>query len=594
MSHQKFSAYLKKNLLFLCFTFIFFLTCFSTRAQTVTYTVNYTTTLIDKNNTCNVFNENNLVVIPDGTNRYTHYPVLGGVQFNGTAIGLGTAYADYVDGNGNQVNNNQGTAYAFSFPFISNYTYTMKIFAYQIGTYNTANNVGLYPSLYINVVPTPTEISTACNQQDNPQSLGGFFGFHVSATTSTEYDVPAFTPKAGVGYFQLVADPYPASSTGTAPCATVGPVTGLTTSNSTSTLNWTAYPGASSYLVTINDNHLGTITTTSKVTSANSADFCALASGDAISYTVKVTTNCGTGPTSSPYSFTSSYPVLAAPTGLTYTIPNTLSWQPVTGALSYLVVVTQEPNQGSGGYFVAGTSVSGSSSELTTGNSYEVTVAAETGCKTGPASAPISFTVPTPPSCSPPSVAVVAGGTYVVLNPVVNAVSYNVGWRNTSGVIVYQVNNIGSVITTQGYQATGVPHGSFYVVAQANCTVGGTTAWGSPYFGGLQSTAKKFPAVTMNSTEESGDSSSYGKPGMFVYPDPATTQLNIQYNTENSGKADIIILSELGNQLMRKSVGTNVGKNSFSFDIDQLPNGVYFIRLIDANNTYVKKLVVQK
>ena len=98
----------------------------------------------------------------------------------------------------------------------------------------------------------------------------------------------------------------------------------------------------------------------------------------------------------------------------------------------------------------------------------------------------------------------------------------------------------------------------------------------------------------MNPTAETGDSLSYGKPGMSVFPNPATSQINILYNTQNNGEADIVILSELGSQLIRKTVGTTAGKNNFSFNIGQLSNGVYFVKLIDGKNMYIKKLVVQR
>src|SRR6202035_5127658 len=88
----------------------------------------------------------------------------------------------------------------------------------------------------------------------------------------------------------------------------------------------------------------------------NSLNYCAFNSGDVISFSVQGVCANGTsvGMASNPYTFTASYPALAPPTGLTYTPPNTLSWNPVSGAGGYLVEVTQEPSGGIGAYFVAG------------------------------------------------------------------------------------------------------------------------------------------------------------------------------------------------------------------------------------------------
>ena len=95
-------------------------------------------------------------------------------------------------------------------------------------------------------------------------------------------------------------------------------------------------------------------------------------------------------------------------------------------------------------------------------------------------------------------------------------------------------------------------------------------------------------------TEESVDSVYYGEPGMSIAPVPATSQFNIIYKTLQSGNAVIIILDELGNQVMQKTTPVAVGKNNFNMNIGQLPNGIYFVKLSDGKNIFVKKLVVQK
>ena len=370
----------------------------------------------------------------------------------------------------------------------------------------------------------------------------------------------------------------------------LGAPTGLGTSTNSTVLTWSLVTNAASYIINVTVNHSGTVTSSTLTSATNSVPYCPVSSGDIVSFTVaSVCTNNGIGTTSSPYSFTYSAVALGTTSSLQYTPPSTLSWTGVPNATYYTVKVVG--SGGTGVYGVSGTSVSGSSAELSTGQTYQVSVAANNSCVAGAFCNPITVVVP---SCSPPTVSNVEGGTYINLYSVTNAVSYNVGWRNTSGVIVYQINNIGPIITTQGYQATGVPHGSFYVIAQANCTNGGTTAWGNPYFGGLQTTSIKSSLTTMNSTLESNDRLSYGKPGMSISPVPATTQINILFNTINIGQAEIMIISELGGQLMRKTFGISAGENNFSLNIGQLADGIYFVKLFDGKNIYVKKLVVQK
>ncbi len=382
--------------------------------------------------------------------------------------------------------------------------------------------------------------------------------------------------------------------TGIQVCAVcnIGVPNGLTTSNNEETLNWSPVSGVSSYLVTVSDTHVGTTTTRTFSSPTNSLNFCALSSGDLVTFSVQGVCANGSamGSSSAPYSFTTAYPNLPPPTQVTFTPPSTLSWQPVAGTNSYLVTVKNLTNGGIGAYPVTGTSVSGSSAELSTGATYQVSVSSSSGCVYGTPSTPITFTVP---SCSPPTVSNVEGGTYVNLYPVSNAVSYNVGWRNTSGTIVYQINNIGPIITTAGYQATGVPHGSFYIVAQANCSNGGTTAWGSPYFGGIQTTAIRLSG-NLTSTPESRDPLQLGTPGVTLTPNPSGAQVNVLYNSQRDSFAEIIIIDAMGSQRIRRKVVVSMGRNTFTLPIDQLGSGVYFLKVIDGTNMYVNRLVVEK
>jgi hypothetical protein len=382
--------------------------------------------------------------------------------------------------------------------------------------------------------------------------------------------------------------------TGIQVCAVcnVGTPNGLTTSNNEETLNWSPVTGISYYLVTVSDTHAGTTTTRTYSSPTNSLNYCALSSGDLVSFSVQGVCANGTsmGSSSSAYSFTTAYPNLPAPTQVTYTPPSTLSWQPVAGTNSYLVTVKNLTSGGTGAYPVTGTSVSGSSAELSTGASYQVSVSSSSGCVYGTPSIPITFTVP---SCSPPTVSNVEGGTYVNLYPVSNAVSYNVGWRNTSGTIVYQINNIGPIITTAGYQATGVPHGSFYIVAQANCSNGATTAWGSPYFGGVQTTSIRLSA-NLTSTLETGDGLQVGPEGVTLSPNPSGSQVNVLYNSNRNSTAEVVFMDVLGSERIRKKVAIQVGRNIFTFRIDQLGSGIYFIKVIDGTKIFVNRLAVQK
>jgi hypothetical protein len=319
-------------------------------------------------------------------------------------------------------------------------------------------------------------------------------------------------------------------------------------------------------------------------------NFCPKASGDNVSFTVQGVCNGGSGGLiSSPYSYTYSN-TLAAPTGVSFSnvSPFTVSWNAVPGAAFYWYEV-----QGAAPVVVNGTSVSDPSAELSYNESYEVSVAAANSCTTGPYSTPIPAVMPVSCSSPAPTVAVVEG-TFVILYSVSGAASYNVGFENSSGVVVYQVNNIGSVITTSGYNFTGVPAGSYYVVAQTNCTNGASSAWGSPYDNALTYVSFKTRVDSMKLSALAADGSTLGSPDLLAYPNPKHSQVNLIYTAQGSGSADVTITSEFGNTVFHKQVSTIAGQNNYSLNIGELASGIYILRITDSKTLRYQKLLITK
>ena len=72
--------------------------------------------------------------------------------------------------------------------------------------------------------------------------------------------------------------------------------------------------------------------------------------------------------------------------------------------------------------------------------------------------------------------------------------------------------------------------------------------------------------------------------GLQLYPNPATTEINIQSSTENIQTVQLFDLS--GKQLMEL---TALDNNQLSLDVSQIAKGIYFIRL---NNQVTKKVII--
>lgn len=77
---------------------------------------------------------------------------------------------------------------------------------------------------------------------------------------------------------------------------------------------------------------------------------------------------------------------------------------------------------------------------------------------------------------------------------------------------------------------------------------------------------------------------------MEIYPNPATNELNIKTNNQNSNEFSIDIFSSTG----KRQISITGIKNNFVIDIEQLSQGLYFVRLTDdrgqgKTKTFIKE-----
>ncbi len=69
---------------------------------------------------------------------------------------------------------------------------------------------------------------------------------------------------------------------------------------------------------------------------------------------------------------------------------------------------------------------------------------------------------------------------------------------------------------------------------------------------------------------------------IVLYPNPARGELNVTYNAK-SGIKTAAVYNLIGKQL----VAYKVGKSSAKLNIDNIPSGIYFLRLMDGNGKVV-------
>jgi parallel beta-helix repeat protein len=205
-----------------------------------------------------------------------------------------------------------------------------------------------------------------------------------------------------------------------------------------------------------------------------------------------------------------------------------------------------------------------------------------------------NFTAQAPPSpCNIPYISTVkplgGGSVNVTWDGVSGAASYNIKFVN--GAYTKEFSNyVPAGSSPYSFNFSGLPASNYVISIQANCSSGQISAWGS-YFSSVQINS----VGGSISDVASKDTITVDKGDVFtLYPVPSSSQVNIFYDAEQSGKADIIIMNELGSTLIRRTVGVTAGQNNYPINVSQFANGVYIVKLIAGNYIHVQKLVVRK
>lgn len=73
-----------------------------------------------------------------------------------------------------------------------------------------------------------------------------------------------------------------------------------------------------------------------------------------------------------------------------------------------------------------------------------------------------------------------------------------------------------------------------------------------------------------------------------VYPNPATSDINIRIDAVNSTtNASLVVSDILGRDILLKDVSVEIGANTFTTSINQLPSGIYYCRLVNASGQQI-------
>lgn len=82
--------------------------------------------------------------------------------------------------------------------------------------------------------------------------------------------------------------------------------------------------------------------------------------------------------------------------------------------------------------------------------------------------------------------------------------------------------------------------------------------------------------------------------GFGLYPNPAFSQVTVEVPMETESDVTVSILDQTGKVALQQHNTLAKGDNQLTFDLNSLPNGVYFVQVRNGEMAKTRKLVVQK
>ena len=79
-----------------------------------------------------------------------------------------------------------------------------------------------------------------------------------------------------------------------------------------------------------------------------------------------------------------------------------------------------------------------------------------------------------------------------------------------------------------------------------------------------------------------------------VYPNPAKTDLFIEINAQKQTEIEINVLNLLGQAVISEQFDLDQGMNNKMINLHELEGGLYIIQMISGNESYMKKIVIEK
>lgn len=466
-------------------------------------------------------------------------------------------------------------------------------------------------------VSGPSAITVSNVAFVNPTQITASFNVPANATTGI-YTVTITNPdgQTSATTFNLNCAP-----------ASCGDPTGLTSSpidNNDETVSWNAVPNAISYTLEYKQTSSSTwLPVTLATPTSISADIHGLTQGTTYDWHVLATCSGGSG-NYVVAQFTTTAPCTAPTTFSTTAITSssaTVNWGNVTGASSYDV---QYEVTGSVNAWTTLSGITTNSKNITgllSNTNYDWQVSSNCGTNGSSVySATQSFTTAAPvvicpdnyePNNNLGTAAPIPVNTSVTatISPAGDLDYYGFSTSSSqknmkitltspvnSNLTLYNSSGSARLGTTTGYGTTTVTiiyntnKSRSYKVLVSGAT-GKESNSSQCYTLNIQTSGSTF---TPTIADGSNDINFVGRSGLKLYPVPASTAVTISFDAFAKGNADIVIVNQLGQQVLYKKVLVSDGINFNTIDISTFKSGVYTVKVNNGKEIQTKKMIISK
>ena len=81
--------------------------------------------------------------------------------------------------------------------------------------------------------------------------------------------------------------------------------------------------------------------------------------------------------------------------------------------------------------------------------------------------------------------------------------------------------------------------------------------------------------------------------GLMIYPNPATSELNIKWTQSNSRTPAMIAIYDMQGREVFSTAAAAAGNSQISISLNGYSSGVYLVRIIDELNTVTKRVIIE-